>query len=282
MFRCFIHRSMELRVGTQVLGQTSWAYTLRQITRSHRVHIKIYGAKHGAKNAYAAQMLGELSQESRCKTSTCSRAHRHFLKLLMSPQHRKPWHHINHLLGVTLGQHGADLSAGENHDGLAQSSASAALTLPLPAFCFDPLKSSTTHEAGNVDCQSGQSWTHRSRSDSDLSWRGQASQLWAKGFRGLSTEGWPVVRQSITAHVIDREADRPAVTMAFPLAPSSSLLPGLLSYRHCCSHSGRSPRWGPLQKGAFPILCSHNAVRSPGFPLLSVSCFRNSSYGGSV
>lgn len=202
MFRCFIHRSMELRVGTQVLGQTSWAYTLRQIARSHRVHIKIYGAKHGAKNAYAAQMLGELSQESRCKTSTCSRAHRHFLKLLMSPQHRKPWHHINHLLGVTLGQHGADLSAGENRDGLAQSSASAALTLPLPAFCFDPLKSSTTHEAGNVDCQSGQSWTHRSRSDSDLSWRGQASQLWAKGFRGLSTEGWPVVRQSITAHVI--------------------------------------------------------------------------------
>lgn len=159
--------------------------------------------EHRAKNAYAAQLLGELSQESRCKTSTRSRAHRHFLKLLMSPQHRKPWHHINHLLGVTPSQHGADLSAGENRDGLGQPSASAVLTLPLPPFCFDPLKSSTTHEVGNVDCQTGQSWTHRSsRTDSDLSWRGQAPLLWAKGFRGLGTEGWPVVRQSITAQVI--------------------------------------------------------------------------------
>lgn len=241
--------------------------------------------EHRAKNAYAAQLLGELSQESRCKTSTHSRAHRHFLKLLMSPQHRKPWHHINHLLGVTPSQHGADLSAGENRDGLGQPSASAVLTLPLPPFCFDPLKSSTTHEVGNVDCQTGQSWTHRSsRTDSDLSWRGQAPLLWAKGFRGLGTEGWPVVRQSITAQVTatGRWKDRPAVTLAFLLAPSSSLLPGLLSYRYCCSPSGRSPPWGPLQKGAFPILCSRNAVRSPDFPLLSVSCFRNSSYGGSV
>lgn len=144
-----------------------------------------------------------LSPESRCKTSTRSWAHGHFLKLLMSLLHRKPRHRINHLQGVTLSQRGANLSAGKKPRWAGSV---------LRQCCSDlhPLAALSSLTVRQVRAD-------RSTARGTQTYPGIV-RLWCcgrnvgreqpKGFRRFGTGGWPVVRQSISSCNCRWEAER--------------------------------------------------------------------------